>query len=144
MKKNLKLLSGNDDNHQDRLETQPDLTKNINEASNGCDDVPKIVSDNQIVVDDRVPSPIQETVLIVPTIKWDQLKRNKCLDSDHNFDSDSLSLTSSSGTCSDFVIVRKQLEIPRVEIRNSKGDLMEDDILIDNLNIGILELFVSL
>lgn len=120
----------------DKITMQPDITKNVlleDMEEEKCDP-PKSVNDYQpdiIYTSDnegRPRSPIHETSIIVPEIAWNIPEKK----SETDIDTDSLS----SENLNELKICNVFNDIPRVEVHDSSGELLQDDdIMMDSLCI---------
>lgn len=118
----------------DKFAMQPDITKDVlleDMHEEKCDS-PKPVNDYQPDIypandtEGRPRSPVHETSIIVPEIAWNKPEKK----SETDIDTDSLS---SENSDAEPKIVFN--DIPRVEIHDSSGELLDDDIMMDSLCI---------
>lgn len=128
----------------DKFSMQPDITKDvlIEDMNQEKCDSPKLIDEyepNIIYLDDtegRPRSPVHETSIIVPEISWKELNKPE-KKSETDIDTDSLS--SENSDLNEQKSVNKVFsDIPRVEIHDSSGELLQDDdgdIMMDSLCI---------
>lgn len=119
-----------------KISMQPDITKDLIEDQKEKCDSSKEYQPDVIYTNDtegRPRSPVHETSIIVPEIAWAEVKPEKKSETD---DIDSDSLSSESDINEEKSPNKVFSEIPRVEIHDSSGELLQDDdIAMDSLCI---------
>lgn len=126
----------------DKFAMQPDITKDLLPEDiriETCES-PQIVEECQpdiIYTNDtegRPRSPVHETSIIVPEIPWDEINKPE-KKSESDIDTDSLS-SEISEELEKNVVGKVFSDIPRVEVHDTSGELLqEDDIAMDSLCI---------
>ncbi|KAF7988560.1 hypothetical protein HCN44_001133 [Aphidius gifuensis] len=81
--------------------------------------------------EDRPRSPVEETPIIVSQVNWtNDVNKNDKIDNDDSSDDleiDSDSLSSSETDDNDDKITRKNIDLPKLKIHNTDGNLLHDD-----------------
>lgn len=119
----------------DKFSMQPDITKDIliEDIEEKCDSIkeyqPDVIYTND--TEGRPRSPVHETSIIVPEISWKELNKPE-KKSETDIDTDSLTSENSDVPEKPGKVFS---HIPRVEIHDSSGELLPDDMTMDSLCI---------